>query len=353
MRPSVRTRCGLYRASLQLRPSRGWLVLLLATSVVLGACTAPDPSVSPLRLPTRIPRTPTPIPTVTPTPFAIAAQTYYEEGRARQEADDLEGALQSFTWAIQRAPDFAPAYVARGTVYLAQGRFPQAVADADAALEADPTNAAAYALRGEALRALGMTRLALGAFDQALGLNPDLGVETFRSRWLVARDEHDGVRLLKLSNEYADTHPDDSLRYYYRGWAFVEMGRGSAAAGILVEGIGDTPDPSALLWFALGHAYTAAGDWQNAVTALEAARVLVQAGDVSLNLHSDQPVVDLFDALGRAYLGAGRCVDAETMLMYAIDIGAPASNYDAILREARLCQTPTPTPTPYLTATPG
>jgi len=353
VRPSVRTGRELHGARLQLLRSGGWLVLLLAISVVLVGCTAPDPAASSLRLPTRIPRTPTPIPTVTPTPFSIAAQTYYEEGGTRQEADDLEGALQSFTWAIQRAPDFAPAYVARGTVYLAQGQLPQAVADADAALETDLTNAAAYALRGEALRALGMTRLALEAFEQAVGLDPDLEAETFRSRWLAARNEHDAVRLLKLSSEYADIRPDDPLRYYYRGWAFVELGSGSAAVKILVDGIGSTPEPSALLWFALGQAYAAAGDWQNAVTALEATRVLVQAGDASLALHTDQPVVDLFDALGRAYLGAGRCVDAETMLAYAIDIGAPAWEYDALLREARLCQTPTPKPTPYLTATPG
>ena len=158
---------------------------------------------------------------------------------------------------------------------------------------------------------------------------------------------------MTLSSEYADAHPDDPLRYYYRGWAFVELGRGHAASKILVEGIESTPDPPALLWFALGQAYAADNAWQDAVTALEAARALVQTGDTSLILHSDQPIVALFGALGRAYLGAGRCVDAETMLTYAIDIGGPASEYDAVLEEVHVCQTPTPEPTPYLTATPG
>jgi len=41
-----------------------------------------------------------------------------------------------------------------------------------------------------------------------------------------------------------------------------------------------------------------------------------------------------------------RRVDAETMLEYAISIGAPASEHAATLREARMCQTPAPTATP-------
>jgi len=79
---------------------------------------------------------------------------------------------------------------------------------------------------------------------------------------------------------------------------------------------------------------------------------LVQAGDTSLTIHSDHPIADLFGALGQTYLSAGRCVDAEAMLQYALDVGAPTSTYAAALEEARLCQTPTPAATPYPTATP-
>ena len=76
----------------------------------------------------------------------------------RQEAGNTEGALQSFTWAIQRAPNFASAYVARGTVYLAQGRLRLALADADTALAINPSIAAAHALRGETLDTLPTAR---------------------------------------------------------------------------------------------------------------------------------------------------------------------------------------------------
>nr|HID15089.1 tetratricopeptide repeat protein [Anaerolineae bacterium] len=314
--------------------------------LLLAACAPSSATPTPQRLPTRAI-------TPTPTPFPIAAQTYYEEGLARQEAGDAEGALQSFTWAIQLAPDFAPAYLARGTVRLAQGKLDLALADADAALEADPTSAPAHALRGETLRLLGRARPALEAFDQALALDPALKAETFRSRWLATRTAHNAARLLALSREYADAHPDDPLRHYYRAWAFIELDAPGVAISTLVEGIEATTDPPALFWFALGQAYAANRSWREAVTSLEAARALVQAGDTSVVLHSDRPIADLFGALGRAYLGAGRCVDAETMLEYAISVGAPASEYSAALEEARLCQTPTPTTTPYPTVTPS
>ncbi len=330
-----------------LRPMRRLLLLVMLMTLV--GCTAPDPTTSPLRLPTRAV---IPTPTPAPTSFSIGAQTYYEEGLGCQEAGDAAGALQSFTWAIQLAPDFAPAYIARGTVHLAQGELRLALADADGALEADPASAPAYALRGETQRLLDRARPALEAFDRALALDPDLKAETFRSRWLTARAARDSSRLLALSREYTTAHPDDPLRHYYHGWAFIELSAPVTTINTLVEGIEATSDPPALLWFALGRAYAENGSWQEAVTSFEAARALVQAGDTSLAIHSDQPIADLFGALGQAYLGAGRCVDAEMMLEYALSVGAPASEYAAALRKARLCQTPTPSATPYPTVTP-
>jgi tetratricopeptide (TPR) repeat protein len=331
------------------RLTRCWLLVLLLASCV------PAPRE---RLPTRAP---TPTHTPTPTPFPISAQMYYEDGLARQRAGDADGALQSFSWAIQRSPDLVPAYVARGTVHLGRGELAQALADADAALEAGAASAAAkaaaYALRGEALRLLGRADPALKAFDEALALDPALRAETFRSRWLAARLAHRGGRLLALGAEYASAHPDDPLRHYYHAWAFIEGGTPGAAIEVLVEGIETTPHPPALLWFALGRAYMETLAWKESVTALEAARVLVQGGDTSLALQSDQPIAELFSTLGQAYLGAGRCVDAEVMLQYATDVlvrdvGAPASVYTATVGQARLCQTPTPTATPYPTTTP-
>jgi len=320
------------------------LSLLAFLTLLLVPGSPPD---VPQRLPTRAAP-----PTPTSTPPSVTARAYYEQGLAYQEAGDVESALQSFTWAIQRAPDFAPAYVARGAVYLARGELRLALAEADASLEIDPASAAAHALRGEILSLQGYHRRALKAFDQAVLLDPAFKEETFRARWLAARSLDDDERLLTLSREYALAHPSDPVRHYYRAWRFIESGEPRKAVHVLVRGIETTSEPPALLWFALGEAYAAAGSWQNALTSFEASRALAQAGDTSLIVHSDQPVVELFGALGQAYMELGRCMDAETMLRYALDIGGSTSTYGPLLEDARLCQTPTPTITPYPTTTP-
>lgn len=328
------------------------LVPILPLALVLS-CISPTPATPRLRLPTRAP-SPTPSPTLTPspTPVYISPLTYYIDGLVRQGAGDLEGALQSLTWAIEQDPDFALAYVKRGTVYLALRKLNQALADADAALELDPAEPSAWLLRGETLRMLGRPRRALEAFDRALALDPALRPDTFRTRWLAALEAHDVKRIAALSQEFVSHNSDDPMRYYYRGWALIQSGESGTAIRYLIRGIGETPDPPALLWFTLGHAYAAEGTWREAVTSFETARLLVERGDISLALHSDRPIIELFGALGKAYLGAGRCVDAEAMLEYAILIGASPNEYSSSLEKARVCQTPTPTPTPYPTATP-
>jgi tetratricopeptide (TPR) repeat protein len=324
------------------------LSLLLALVGLAGCCAspgAPESPLSPLRLPTRVP------PTVAPTP--IGPQVYYEAGLACRRAGDAECAVRSFTWAVEIDPEFAPAYVARGGVYLALGQLDLALDDADSAIVADPEDASAYALRGETLRQMDKPREASRAFDQAVALDPALEEGVFRSRWLAALAVHDAERLTVLGRAYNKAHPEDPLRYYYRGWALIEEGNPLIAIRLLAEGIKDTPQPPALLWFTLGHAYLENGSWWEAVASFETAGRLIQAGDTSLEIHTEQPIADFFGALGRAYLKVGRCADAETMLKHAIAAGASPSEYSAELEEARLCRTPTPLPTPYPTTPPA
>jgi tetratricopeptide (TPR) repeat protein len=196
-------------------------------------------------------------------------------------------------------------------------------------------------------------REALKAFDQAVAIDPVLEEEVFQSRWLAALAGHDAQRMTDLSRWYSGAHSEDPLRHYYRGWAYIEKGDLNVAIHLLVEGIKGTPKPPALLWFTLGHAYLESGLWQEAVTCFEIAGELIQAGDTSLEIHTERPVADFFAAMGQAYLGVGRCADAETMLRHAVAVAGPRSEYLDLLEEVDLCKTPTPTSTPYPTTTPS
>jgi tetratricopeptide (TPR) repeat protein len=327
------------------------LSLLLVLIVLAGCCPGSDippatPPTSPLRLPTRVPAAATSAPT------RVDARPLYEAGLACREAGDGECALRFFTQAIEIDPGFAPAYIARGSVHLAQGQLDMALADADSAVAADPEDALAHALRGEILRQLDKPREASEAFDRAVALDPALQEEIFQSRWLAALAAHDAQRLTDLGRQYNTDHPEDPLRHYYRGWAYIERGQSDVAIYLLVAGIKGTPRPPALLWFTLGHAYAESGLWQEAVTCFEIAGELIQAGDISLEIHTERPVADFFAAIGQAYLGVGRCADAETMLRHAVAVAGPLPEYSELLGEVERCKTPTPTPTSYPTTTP-
>ncbi|NLE46714.1 MAG: tetratricopeptide repeat protein [Chloroflexi bacterium] len=291
--------------------------------------------------------------TPTATPFSIPARAYYDQGLVMQRGGELHKALESFDWAIRLSPDYAPAYVARGVVYLSEGQLASALTEANSALRVDPACSAAHTLRGEVLRRQGNARAAWSAFNKAVDTDPALADDTFRARWLVAREIGDSGRLLGLADEYEYAHPSELLTAYYKGWALIEAGASRAAIDVLIEGIESAPRPTALLWYALGTAYLENEAWREAIVSFENARSQFENGDTSLLSHTDQPVEALFAALGRAYLAAGRCVDAETMLNHAISVGSAASSYDDLLHQALVCQTPTPTATPYATTTPA
>ena len=314
------------------------LAALLVAATLVG-CAAPSPTASPLRMPTRAP--------VTPTPTPVGPRVHYEAGLTYRATGQTTQALAAFTRAMMVDPGFAPAYVERGAIYLRRGLYEKALADAQAAVAADPDDARGHLLMGEVLRlGLDAHRQALSAYQRAIALEPDLAEETFPARWRAAVAAGRPDRMIALANEYLNAHPDDPLSAYYLGQALTARGSADAAVETLVEELEESSGPAAL-WFALGEAYAAQGAWAEARTSFEQARALTEARDASMVLVSDEPVADLFAALGEVYVHTGQCIDAETMLNHALAVGGEEPELHTLMGRALICQTPTPTPTPY------
>lgn len=314
-------------------------LLLLTVVVTLAACAAPNPTVSPLRLPTRIP----PTPTISRSAAALRA---YEVGLDRQAVGDGDGALEAFSQALSLDPTLVPAYIERGSLYLSSGQADAALADAQMAIAVAPQQAIGYALLGEVLRrGFDDPLQALAAYEQAVRLDPGLADLLFQARWRTATAAGRANRMIALANEYLNNHPDDPLAAYYMGRALTKLGNPRAAIRTLVKAL-EQGGPAAV-WFALGEAYSADGAWANARICYEQARALAEAGDPSLNFISDTPVADLFAALGSAYTHVGECVSAQIMLEHALAVGPDRPELHTLIGRAMICQTPTPTPTPY------
>jgi tetratricopeptide (TPR) repeat protein len=325
------------------RPSSCILVgfgLAATLLLLLAACATPEPVLSPLPLPTRFPPTPT------ATPVDVTA--YFEDGRTYRATGDTVAALAAFSETIALQPDFAPAYVERGKIYRQQGNPSAALDDAQRALTIDPDYAAAHVLIGEVLRLdYNDPRQALIAYDRAAALDPSLTEAIFPARWRAAEALNNGQRMIALANLHEEGAPDDPLVPYYQGRALSALGNYSAAIRTLIDALEGQEEGAAALWFALGKAYGAQNAWEHALPCLEQAAALTQGGDTSMAQLSDTYLVNLFAALGEAYLYTNRCADAQTLLNGALALAPERSELHTLIGRAIICQTPTPTPTPY------
>jgi tetratricopeptide (TPR) repeat protein len=307
---------------------------------MLSSCEAPTvpTETSPLRLPTRIPATATPTP--------IGPQVYHEAGLDYRAAGLVDEAIEAFDRALEADPEFAPAYLERAIIYLLRDDPDAALADIQASIHADPENATAHALLAELLRQEFDDPLqALSAYEMAVRLDPALAPITFQGRWQCAVESAQADRMLNLSSEYVNAHPDDPLKSYYRALAFGAAGSSSSALDMLSEALEE--EDVAALWLALGDAYAELGSWDHAATCYEQARSLTEGGDDSIALISDNPPATLSRSLGTAYVYIGRCSDARNLLNHAAAVGQEWPEYHTLLGRAMICLTPTPTPTPY------
>ena len=78
------------------------------------------------------------------------AVEHYDNGRAKEERDDLNGAIEEYTKAIEADPKFVKAYLNRGMVRKSKDDYPGAIADFTKVIELDPTHLQARMSRGVA-----------------------------------------------------------------------------------------------------------------------------------------------------------------------------------------------------------
>ena len=129
-----------------------------------------------------------------------SATQWTEEGNAALAGGDLKQALADFDAALDAQADSAQVRERRATVYLQMKKFDKAQADCDEALRIDSKLASAYFTRALAEKGLGDAERALEDFDKAL----DNGFE--QSKVLAVRGT------LYYSTAKAGVRPDEAAR---------------------------------------------------------------------------------------------------------------------------------------------
>ncbi len=108
-------------------------------------------------------------------PSSFDADTYFNQGLAKQESGDYQGAIADYNQAIKIKPDFASAYFVRGIAKSNLEDYQGAIADCNQAIQIKPDFADAYYFRGNAKSNLGDKQGAINDYNQAAQLYSQQG----------------------------------------------------------------------------------------------------------------------------------------------------------------------------------
>lgn len=102
------------------------------------------------------------------------ADELLQTGIEQMSRGDGPAAVETFTKAIQRKPDFAEAWNKRATVYFLMGEHEQSLKDCDEVMKRNPVHFGALAGYGQIYLQLDQPERALTYFRRALRVNPNM-----------------------------------------------------------------------------------------------------------------------------------------------------------------------------------
>jgi tetratricopeptide (TPR) repeat protein len=106
-------------------------------------------------------------------PSSFDADTYFNQGFAKSNLGDYEGAIADYNQAIKIKPDYATAYNNRGNAKHNLGDCEGAIADYNQYIKIKPDYADAYCSRGLEKSYLGDHQGAIADYNQAIKIEPD------------------------------------------------------------------------------------------------------------------------------------------------------------------------------------
>jgi tetratricopeptide (TPR) repeat protein len=149
---------------------------------------------------------------VRPPPSQGQAARAYDAGIEARRAGDLAGAAGQFRRAAELDPSLAAAHTALAGIFILEGRWEEAAAEAEKAIELDPGDRRALLLSYEAYRNTGDTEQALRAATalKRAGVGDEEAGRAYNQA-IAAYGAGDRVGARRLLEEVAATHPDLTL----------------------------------------------------------------------------------------------------------------------------------------------
>jgi tetratricopeptide (TPR) repeat protein len=105
---------------------------------------------------------------------SATVDTLMKRGLEYQSGEDLEGARDAFDRAIALKPDYAEAWNRRAVLFFQDGKYDEAVADLESAIENEPRHFGAWIGLAMIFEAIGRPEAALRAYEKAEEIHPRL-----------------------------------------------------------------------------------------------------------------------------------------------------------------------------------
>lgn len=105
---------------------------------------------------------------------SATVDTLMKRGLEYQQAEDLEGARDAFDRAIALKPGYAEAWNRRAVLFFEDGKYDEAVADLETAIENEPRHFGAWVGLAMIFEAVGRPEAALRAYEKAEVIHPRL-----------------------------------------------------------------------------------------------------------------------------------------------------------------------------------
>ena len=158
----------------------------------------------------------------------ISAEAYFNRGVAKAELGKYADAIANFDTAIQRDPDFMEAYFNRGSTKAELGKYSEAITDFDTAIQLNPKNVRSYNDRGVAKAELGRYVEAITDFDTAIQRDPE-NVRSYQNRGKVNAELGKYSEAIADFNAAIQLNPNYAEAYSSRGIAKANLGQNRAA----------------------------------------------------------------------------------------------------------------------------
>ena len=163
-----------------------------------------------------------------------AGEKFANEGVTLGKQGKYEEAIASYDKAIELKPDYADAWHNKGVILGKQGKYEEEIASYDKAIELKPDDAEAWYNKGVALGEQGKHEEAIASYGKAIELKPDYA-DAWCNKGVALGELGQHKEALACFDEVVKLKPDFAEAWYNKGITFQILGLESIRAGDMRE----------------------------------------------------------------------------------------------------------------------